>query len=966
MIPNNLPISRIGRGHNIAKIFLLMGILTSAFIILLAYPDGRTGSTNNGCTCHGSQNSATSLSVTAQNGSFTVQPGSTSSYTITVSNSALNYFGIDIGVKTTSNGETNAGSLAASGNDMYASNGELTQSNTKMGNNSTTFAFSWTAPSTPGTYYIKSAGLAVNNDGSTSGDQWNLMTVRSITVAAANSISVTSPNGGENWCAGSTHNITWTSSGMTNVNISLSTDGGNTFTTSLATNVQAATGSWTWNIPTGQAVSTTYRVKVSDASDANTSDASNANFSVSPATSISSQPQSVTICSGQQVQFSVTATGSNLTYQWKKDGTNINGATSATLTINNVQSANAGSYTCTVAGACGNPIISNAATLTVNGTPQITSNPTAQSVCEGQSVTFSVTATGSQLTYQWRKDGAPITGAVNSTYSISAVTIADVGNYDVVVSGLCTPPATSTAAALAISTTVSITTQPQSITSCEGSSAFLFVTTSGSGAVFEWSKNGTAIANSNNDTLFFTSIALADSGTYNVKVTGCNQNITSNNAAVSVNPLASIISQPVSKTVTEGDSTGFSITASGSNLTYQWYQDNSPLSGQTSSSINLPVVQLSDAGSYKCVVTNTCGNKSSDVATLTVNPKNGGAVLTLAVTLYDFGSVKVSKRETHKFRGLIKNSGTSALTISDITFSGTNTNEFGLIRINLPITIEPNQTYDLIFWFRPASQGDKTVVVNFTSNSSSSPTLNLKGYGSKRHDEAHDDGDDDEGDEAHDEGDDDDDEGDDDDEIAGHVNFEPKEVNIRMDYHGNNSKAMFKIINNSTRNLTYNIDMSGNDALSFYLPENNQNIQLQPLQALDIVVAFSPTTQTTKYANLAISFNESGQMFNIPIVGEISAATEVGETNGNEAIIYPNPSKEEINIDLKSITSDIISLKIFDSEGRMIVTVPGNSINSNYTWNLSNSGDYKVANGVYRLVVETKNKVYSYSLVVAR
>ena len=92
-------------------------------------------------------------------------------------------------------------------------------------------------------------------------------------------ITVTSPNGGENWCVVSSHDITWTSTGpIANVKIELSRDGGTGWSTLIASTPND--GSWTWSPITGP-VSTTCRVRISDAVNAATFDLSNANFTIS-------------------------------------------------------------------------------------------------------------------------------------------------------------------------------------------------------------------------------------------------------------------------------------------------------------------------------------------------------------------------------------------------------------------------------------------------------------------------------------------------------------------------------------------------------------------------------------------------------------------------------------------------------------------------------------------------------------
>jgi sugar lactone lactonase YvrE len=81
---------------------------------------------------------------------------------------------------------------------------------------------------------------------------------------------------------------------------------------------------------------------------------------------ITTQPQSQTVTAGTSVSFSVTASGSPApTYQWYNTGVMVGGATSATLTLNNVQAINAGSYYVVVTNVAGSAT-SNQATLTVN------------------------------------------------------------------------------------------------------------------------------------------------------------------------------------------------------------------------------------------------------------------------------------------------------------------------------------------------------------------------------------------------------------------------------------------------------------------------------------------------------------------------------------------------------------------------------------------------------------------------
>ena len=113
------------------------------------------------------------------------------------------------------------------------------------------------------------------------------------------------------------------------------------------------------------------------------------------APSITTQPANKTVTAGQTATFSVTATGTApLTYQWKKNGAAIGGATSASYTTPaTVASDNNAKFTVTVTNSVSNAT-SNAATLTVDVPPSITTQPASRTVNAGQTASFSVAATG--------------------------------------------------------------------------------------------------------------------------------------------------------------------------------------------------------------------------------------------------------------------------------------------------------------------------------------------------------------------------------------------------------------------------------------------------------------------------------------------------------------------------------------------------------------------------------------------
>jgi len=147
-------------------------------------------------------------------------------------------------------------------------------------------------------------------------------------------------------------------------------------------------------------------------------------------------PNSQSVNVGANVTLSVTASGvSALSYQWKKNGVDIGSATSSTYSLSNVQIADAGGYRVLVTSNEGSAL-SAEATLTVTVPPAITAQPVASSVVNaGGSINLSVTSSEAIATYQWRRNGFEIPGAIGSSLSISNAQRSNSGYYDVVING---------------------------------------------------------------------------------------------------------------------------------------------------------------------------------------------------------------------------------------------------------------------------------------------------------------------------------------------------------------------------------------------------------------------------------------------------------------------------------------------------------------------------------------------------
>ncbi len=252
---------------------------------------------------------------------------------------------------------------------------------------------------------------------------------------------------------------------------------------------------------------------------------------------ITSQPQSLTIYATQTATFSVSATGdSPFAYQWYEiapggtTGTAITNATASTYTTSpvDVTDYNGAKYYATVTDGCGTILTSSDATLTVdtgNVPPTITTQPAGLIVAAGSTTaTFSVVASGTPtLTYQWYRipsgsvAGTLITGATSASYNVPSAETAtanDQDRYYVIVSNNY-GQAVSADATLAVGNgiLVQITGQPQTVYVNDGAPASFTVTANSSLPLsYQWYEAPPGSST-------FTAISGATSATYTLNTT---------------------------------------------------------------------------------------------------------------------------------------------------------------------------------------------------------------------------------------------------------------------------------------------------------------------------------------------------------------------------------------------------------------------------------------------------------------
>lgn len=304
--------------------------------------------------------------------------------------------------------------------------------------------------------------------------------------------------------------------------------------------------------------------------------------------------------------------------------------------------------------------------------PSITKQPVGQTVVAGASATFSVTANGtSPLTYQWSKNGAPISGATSASYTTPPTTALDNRSQFVVVVSNAAGTITSTGVTLTVNVPPAITTQPISQRLIAGQTAtFSVVATGTSPLTYQWYKNGSKLANATLSSYTIPITKTSESGeSFTVTVTNVADSVTSGVATLTVPPpvLPSFTAQPVSQTVIAGQTAAFSVVATGTApLGYQWTKNGTFISGATSNSYTTPTTTTFDSGElFAAVASNSAGSATSTAAFLVGNAPGQLSPLPSAV---NFGNVLMANSSSTAVS--VANSGWSSLTILSTTISG--------------------------------------------------------------------------------------------------------------------------------------------------------------------------------------------------------------------------------------------------------------------------------------------------------
>lgn len=334
---------------------------------------------------------------------------------------------------------------------------------------------------------------------------------------------------------------------------------------------------------------------------------------------ITTQPHDVSVIEGQGLALTVVAEGTGpLSYQWRKELADLEGAVQARLSLDSVSTNDAGSYSVLVTSPHGR-VESVPAVVTVLTAPVVVAEPEDQAIVVGHPAAFGVIATGSvPLAWQWTLNGAQIPDATNALYQIAPVQAWHEGAYQVVITNLA-GATTSRVAQLTILFPPMIASNLVDQTVAAGSPVRFTVTASGTEPLsYRWHKDDALIENATLAELLLPSVAVADAGRYTVRVSNPYGEATSA-AILTVGVPPRIATSPGNLTLRAGETATFTVLAEGTPpLTFQWLHHGRDLAGQTTSTLVIEDVQRPDAGPYAVRVTNAQGTATCDEATLRV------------------------------------------------------------------------------------------------------------------------------------------------------------------------------------------------------------------------------------------------------------------------------------------------------------------------------------------------------------
>ncbi len=462
------------------------------------------------------------------------------------------------------------------------------------------------------------------------------------------------------------------------------------------------------------------------------------------APSVSSQPSSATIDSGQSITLTSTVQGGtgSFTWQWYNHaGTAVGSGSSGTTASLSVSSADSGYYVVFTDSGTGSATPTKTATsssvqVTVDSAPSVSSQPSSATIDSGQSITLTSTVQGGTGSFTWKcytHTGAQV-GSGSGTSASQIVSTADAGYYfvftDTGVSSGATPTATaqSNSAQVAVDSAPSIGAQPVSATLDSGQSITLSSTVTRGTGSFTWQwydHNGVVTGASGTGVSASYVVSSGDTGIYVVFTdagvsagASGSKTATSSTVDVTMNVALTVSVSPAGPvTMNIGQTETFTANPSGgsdSYSTYTWYVNGISQSGYDTSMFNYTANSLGSL-SITATVTDSLGVTSSQSSTCDVTVNDVAPTITAPVNVVAFANSAAGASDVSLGSPTV---GSIAYSTADLSVTNNATAIFpvGTVTVLWTVTDPSGLTATAL----------QTVIINpYSPTSSSSPTPTL-------------------------------------------------------------------------------------------------------------------------------------------------------------------------------------------------------------------------------------------------
>ena len=739
---------------------------------------------------------------------------------------------------------------------------------------------------------------------------------------------------------------------ITSQPLSQSICGGQPVTFSVGSNLLPSAGTFEWfrdTVSLGVGTSSTYSIATVQASDAGLYRCvlrDNCNPSVATVSSatarltVTSQPaitlnlpSNRSVCENANDTLRIRATGAGRTFQWFKDGAPIVGARDSNLVINNAQIASSGLYYCEVSGTCPPPAASMVCTLVVAAKPRITAEPNNLDICPTTNGSISVTATGTNLAYQWFKDGASIPGATNAILAFNNYGYAFNGLYYCMVTSNVPNPNNCNITAQSRTVRVSgfrnpvVKTQPPaSIDACVGTPVSVLSSFSGTGLTYEWYKDGKLVANATSNELLIGNVTPASAGKYVVVAVGtCGLKTSSDTTTITVIAKPTITKQPESAKLTVGDRLELRVEATDIR-TVQWTKNSVAIPGATTANFSIASVVKADAGFYAARITNSCGGVVTGYATIEVNdPVVPRPAIELGQVSADFGEIPVGYDKTITLNGLIKNVGNAPLNVTALNIAP---NDFSISNAPAtPFEIAPGGSQTVTIKAAPTAKGPLFGSLNILSNAPLTPQASVALSAAYVLRYSH-----------------------------------PASQDFGLLETGKSVDKCVTIANTSTQEITIDqVTVIGLNASEFTVT-TAMPVTIAAGASAEVCVKFAPGTAGKKSAQLSMRSSNGG---NATI--DLSGSGEVpgGVIDASEAgvSVWPNPARNVVSLNFGKALPGM-QISVVSTSGQVVADLKHDAVEAGSSFML-NIGE-SVASGSYSFIIRVGVDVMSLPFTVIK